>query len=189
MRAMKKPSLSELFRRKAFDITRCVHLAVDLQKKFCTAAQAARITDEIAPALKKLGINTYWIYYDLYEEGPEAAQEGLRLGVKPPGDRLVPKSDESAFENDELDEILHEDEARILIIDGFEFGCCVKKTAIDARKKGYTVIVLRDCTDYEYYGDASRARKAEKEMQENGVIVTTAPALFRHLKAPVPAMA
>ena len=41
MRAMKKPSLSELFRRKAFDITRCVHLAVDLQKKFCTAAQAA----------------------------------------------------------------------------------------------------------------------------------------------------
>lgn len=186
---MKKPSLSDLFRSKAFDITKCAHLAVDLQVRFCTAAQAGRITEGIAPALKDLGVNTYWIYYDAYKEGPQTAQGGLRLNRKPSGDRLIPKSDESAFEDDRLGEILQEDDARILIIDGFEFGCCVMKTALDACKKGYTVIVLKDCTDYEFYANPSLPRKAERQMQENGIIVTTAAALFRRLKAPVPALA
>ncbi len=133
------------------------HLIVDVQDEICNpqglrgtreTGRTARRIARLAPLFNRAGLTTFWIYTDRTFEGPQTAGGGF-YAVRPRRTGraiLLPKSRNSAFAGTALNRELKERGITTLLISGFNLSACVIETARAARKLGYTVIILRDCT-------------------------------------------
>ncbi len=131
-------------------------LVIDVQREFCDPrhperrgnAETVRISNRIAmtvPKFRSAGIPVYAIYYDetLLLEPHQVDWFKFRPA---PGDILVPKNRNSAFEGSPIKEILEKNGYRTLLTCGFNRSSCVYATARDARKAGFDVLLLSDLT-------------------------------------------
>jgi len=73
----------------------------------------------------------------------------------------------SAFSTGQLDSVLHELNADVLIIAGVHLHACVRATALDAYAKGYRVVVVEDSTAS---NDPVHAAISKRYLQERSVI-------------------
>ena len=64
----------------------------------------------------------------------------LAEGLEVVSDFLIEKSKSSVFSNTLLAKVLAEHEIRQITVVGVDGNCCVKSTAIDAAKAGYSVV-------------------------------------------------
>lgn len=141
--------LTALFNPASFDISRCAHVAIDVQKKFLSASYeadlrdiASHITTNIAPAFNALGIPTYWIWM-----GQRQRRTPDFYGAQPANtDFIVKKSTVSAFDSGRFSRLLKDNNHDILIVSGFYTGACVDDTLRDARRQGYRAVLMTDAT-------------------------------------------
>jgi len=73
----------------------------------------------------------------------------------------------SAFSTGQLDSVLHELNADVLIIAGVHLHACVRATVLDAYAKGYRVVVVEDSTAS---NDPVHAAISKRYLQERSVI-------------------
>lgn len=147
-------SLSTLFAEKALAPSRCIHHATDVQHRFCSpsAGLAApeekleqivrHIVDSIAPAFKKAGVDTYWIWMN--EKGDDP---GFYFDHMPSGDEAIRKTSRSSFGGSDIDERLRRRRTETVFVSGFYANWCVWESALDSLLHGYNTIILTDCTD------------------------------------------
>lgn len=97
---------------------------------------------------------------DLSDAFLEVRQKGIRSTIKgTPGceivpelkpadsDRVLVKKRYSAFFGTDLDQILAELQANVLILAGINTHACIRTTAIDAYQRDWQVILAVDCID------------------------------------------
>jgi len=128
-------------------------LVIDVQKQFCdpNGLRGNKKTDtvskriqSIVPEFRDAGIPVYVIYYSKKKKEPSKIDF---YKFKPmPNDVLIAKNNNSAFKGSNIKKVLKKDRRKSLLICGFNLNACVKKTVIDARKKGFDVCVLEDLT-------------------------------------------
>lgn len=183
-------TLPELFNKHAADTNNFVHLAVDIQKHFCDSRTKKRIAthigQNISPQFNKLSIPTYWIYFTDPKEqnlpvkectiGPEDARGGLYKVAAASGDKFIRKNRDSAFKGSDIHKQLQGDKKKVLLVTGFNYGFCVLDTVIDAREKGYDVVLFRDATNYD-----GPDHYWTKQMQKADVIFTDSETFFQEL--------
>jgi alpha-ketoglutaric semialdehyde dehydrogenase len=80
---------------------------------------------------------------------------------------IIHKTFFSAFSTGQLDSVLRELNADVLIIAGVHLHACVRATALDAYAKGYTVVVVEDSTAS---NDPVHAAISKRYLQERSVI-------------------
>ena len=147
-----KQQLAKLFNTKSFDISRCAHLCIDVQERFCDTKllrnRAKHIAQNIVPAFNKLNIPTYYIWYGHYsDEEPDFLEVAP---TKKEQSRIIRKNAHSAFAGSNLHDVLQQRRINTLLVSGFYIDHCVEATAIHARKNNrYGVIILKDATDFE----------------------------------------
>lgn len=159
----KERSLTALFNNNATDNGNIVHLAIDVQNRFCLDSYndiAKKIGTEIAPALNLESIPTYWIYYRHPKEyfkaekdcviGPDGAFGGMHKAIKPAAnDIFIGKDRDSAIQGSDINILLQKENKDTLIVTGFNYHACVYDTVMDARGLGYNVVLLKDASNYQ----------------------------------------
>lgn len=183
----RKPTLDEILS----DMDSLAVVVVDVQKEYCdprgrrglptTHKIAKRIRGAI-PAFKKIGLKIYPVYFahkdqklrdiDFFRYRPDFS------------DTLIRKNDDSAFKGSAIDRILQGDRKKSLLVCGFNLSACVKDTILDARRKGYNVIMMEDLTgnDADNFGEAGRAGDTRK-MKRRGVHVRKSADILKALKS------
>jgi nicotinamidase-related amidase len=143
-----KTWLGDIFNSNAFDIRRCAHVAVDVQREYCEEyVQEADRIGTFAAALNNMGIHTYWVYYKQKDKSPMEAHGGLYRVQPAANDRIIGKEAMSAFAGSNIDEILKADGMQMLLVTGFYSYACASTAAVDGSRKGYDVVFLTDCTN------------------------------------------
>lgn len=101
------------------------------------------------------------------QEGTEGA--GLDVRIQLVNDVIFSKRFNNAFSNDRLIVHLKQLRVRHIIIAGVFAGTCVYRTALDAKRRGYQVTVIRDGIE-----DRTVKEKEEKllQLQKNGISVS-----------------
>ena len=183
-------TLSELFERTGISFDHYVRMTIDVQQDFIVNPRMEDIVvhmrDNIAPAFNRIGLPTYWIYWPVagtphawtredlirrdYREGAQAIYELWPALI----DKVLPKHHSSAFKHGLgqnidgptlTDLVLYEDEVELLLVDGFFYDECVKRTIVDATERGYLVALLEDGTD-----GPNSVRLHEPDLVKAGVI-------------------
>lgn len=126
-------------------------LVVDVQKEFCdattgsgtpeTEAVAKRIA-ELVPEFRAAGVPVYLVYLAQNEKKPQDID--FHQVTPAPGDTLVQKWANSAFENRKLAPQLNSPRRKTLLLCGFNLSACIPDTGIAARKEGFDVWVMPD---------------------------------------------
>lgn len=173
------------FTERAFIPARCIHHATDVQRKFCSPAAgiaapggqtediARRIAGEVAPAFKKAGIDTYWVW--MADKGNEP---GFYFDELPAGDEAVRKTCRSSFNGSAIDDMLYRKGIDTVIVSGFYANECVFHSARGSAIHGYRTFVLTDCTDIKEMTDLQK-----KELYDQGVLFTTSAEMLARIRA------
>ena len=144
---------------KPQNIGRMMHVATDMQVKFCremegdfgtpaTEAVTSKVAD-VAQAFAQASVPTCWVYFnhenvaphDLYKMSPQLGDLPLRKAQE----SAIGYTPEHGVTRD-LNDILMSNMKDIVIISGVNFSRCVKETALGAVNDMRTVIVLEDAT-------------------------------------------
>lgn len=175
------PSLTDIFARACGARGQVAHLAIDVQNAYIMDGSdvgiAKKIGHEIAPEFSKLNIPTYWVHYTPQHQSrtpwsrksifPQPSPVDFSKYVSPKcGDRVVEKTDISAFGGGALPDLLRADKKRILLVSGFTYAVCVHDTVRDARRSGYDVVLMTDATDYNADYDF-----IETSLNRNGIVM------------------
>ncbi len=176
-------SLTDIFCAARVARAHVVHLCIDVQNAYIMDDNdmhiAQKIGRDIAPAFSKLGIPTYWVHYTPSYQSrtlrncnliiPQISSVDFSKYVALKyGDRVVEKTDTSAFGGGALPDLLREDGKQLLLVSGFTYAICVHDTLRDARRNGYDVVLMQDATDYEEHYDF-----IEESLAQHGVVVAT----------------
>lgn len=165
-------------------------LVIDVQKEFCDPAghRGNKITErtskrikELVPEFRKAGVPVYAVYFserplkkediDFYQFEPENS------------DALIAKNANSAFQGSEIEDILRKHNRKTLLTCGFNLDACVHYTAIDARKLGFDVQVIRDLSgNGKTNSHGKKATKYIREMIKQGVEITTSRKALERLQ-------
>jgi nicotinamidase-related amidase len=135
------------------------HVIIDVQREYCdpnftpyfmrprgneyTASISKRIVT-FADSLRQADIPTFVVYFSRGDK-PEHAGGGFYKLTPAPGDILVAKDHNSAFQGGHIDDELRRRNIKGLLISGFNLTACVRQTVIDARKHGYATHIVADC--------------------------------------------
>lgn len=154
--------LARLFNTRSFDFESCAHLCIDVQERFCctnlTWRTARHIAKNLVPIFEELAIPTYYIWFARAEE-----QVPDFYLPEPESHMVIRKTEHSAFKGTSLDDTLKQRGINNLLITGFSFGVCIRKTVLDARAEKYSVTVIQDGTNYsdmDYTSDEIRKARA-----------------------------
>lgn len=153
------------------------------------AGHIATVTDKV----RRAGFPTYLAYMTGIFENAQVTKCSTETGtvgggtggfhkVRPtPGDIIVGKVKDSAFPHPwaignapDIDRSLRENKVKGLLISGFNFTACVYATILDARRRGYEVVVLKDCVGNDFYASSlstllGRERIVTRYLKELGV--------------------
>lgn len=167
---------------------------VHVQRKYCDPAysdSATRETDRIAaniagtiPAFRKAGMPVYFLYRRNHTEPPEQARGGFHRVRPETNDIIFGAPGESAFENTDLGTQMRAAGRKTLLVEGFEFACCVNATVQDARREGFNVWVLSDGVGHG--GRPTRKLYADytKLMLDSGAEIMTTREAIKRLQQP-----
>ena len=137
-------------------ISSFAHIIVDVQKEFCDPdcieslgnADTDRTANNIIAfnsALQKFDIPTFWVYYDVENEGPDKACGGF-YKVAPDQDSLIRKASTNAFFGTGLYTKLKSQGINNVIVSGFNLTACVRDTLLGARLYELNSWLVADCT-------------------------------------------
>ena len=147
---MTTPGLKKDFDLSSFDPAHCVHLIIDVQKKYCAsmadhyAPIAHHIDKIVAPAMRDLGVLNIWIWM-LRKDGP--IEPDFFCVTPHEKDCQMAKMLAGAFYDTPLDQTLKDLGIKTVILSGFYYPACVLSTALGGVERGYNVIIMPDCTD------------------------------------------
>lgn len=179
------------------------HVVVDAQKLFCDPgsekylgnADTDLTTDNIIhfdSELTKFHIPTYWVYYDVENEGPDRACGGFHK-VKPDKSSVIRKASTDAFFGTGLYRKLKNQGINNVIVSGFNLTACVRDTLIGARQRELNTWLVADCSAND---DNSHKPKSDGwyyrlwGLEEHGITITSAKHVLDTMarKSAVPAL-
>ncbi|MCK4945883.1 MAG: cysteine hydrolase [Alphaproteobacteria bacterium] len=168
-------------------------LIIDVQNQFCILeaggnAEIETISEHIqsslTPEFRKAGIQVYAIYY-LDDMKKKASESDFYKFTPDKNDTPITKTESSAFQGSNIKEILEKDHKKRLVVCGFNLSSCVLNTVMDARKAGFEVWLLQDLTgdnDHFIYENNRSKEVSLREMQAEGVVMTTSEKVLRQLR-------
>lgn len=166
-------------------LTSTALLVIDVQRRYAdpdfkergslkTHRVAHKIT-QFLPIMRNLGIPIYFAY--LYRQGhdeapgdPENCCGGFHLVRPASGDQLVPKTGASSFTSSDMPERLLHAGHRHLIMVGFNSSACIRHSALDAKKQGFDVTVLKDLVENDVDNNRPKIVRL-KTLRQKGVKV------------------
>lgn len=159
-------------------------LVIDVQKQFCGTKgleeKAARIQTRAAE-FRAAGVAVYAIHYT--EDDEIGAEDPAKIDFfkfRPrPQDKLIRKTEMSAFSGSDIESVLRRDGRKSLIACGFYTSACVRGTVLDARSAGFDVCLLEDLTgDF----DAAVPPRTLKEMRRAKIEVTQSADVLQRVR-------
>jgi nicotinamidase-related amidase len=147
-------------------------LVIDVQRQFCDPEheegrgnqETVEASERIAAAIPKFrsaGIPVYAVYFDTTMNRHPDLVDWYKF--RPAySDTMVPKNNMSAFKSSCIEELLLEKGHKTLLACGFNRSACVAETLIDARSRGFNVIVLPDLTGNDR---VNKVRTEEDDME------------------------
>lgn len=170
-------------------------LVIDVQSLYADPKRDGdKDTDKIAdkiksimPAFRKAGIPIYVVYFAQNAYRPHTPAQMELYKIEPTGeDVLVAKEKNSAFAGSRIAEHLKADNRKLLLTCGFNYSACVYETAMDGRKQGFDVAVLRDLTENDKRNKNSEYWNYTKSMAKKGVFFPSAQDVLQAVKQPAP---
>ncbi len=165
------------------------HIVIDVQEEFCRIGKntfGTTHTEEISNHInnvskifREINLKTFIIYYDQEAEGITKAAGGLHKLETEKTDILVPKSNDNAFENSNLDSLLNQHNISHLLISGFNVSACVFDTAQSGLKDFY--VALLDDTIGGNDGDQHIIPSMLRELSHDGCLITNSSTAIRNL--------
>ncbi len=139
-------------------LSSCAFLAIDLQTLFCCpdtgqgTQDTVEVTEKIlsiTPEFNRLGLKTFWVYYQMGEKSlAESCGGPFKHTIKPADamNIITSKADDNGFYNreDDLAEKAEQHRLTTLVMGGVSLNACVQRTAIGAAYRGYNVVILSD---------------------------------------------
>lgn len=164
-------------------------LVVDVQKEYCspwrprgndeTRAVTARILETV-PQFRRAGVAVYPIYmmnvptYHLADYAAQYPRGVDRYRFRPARqDTVILKNRNSLFfDRPDVTARLRDDGRQVLLVAGFNLNACVFETAMDARKAGFSVQVLRDLCGNDNHNTDHPTAAFIHRMEKAGITVT-----------------
>lgn len=176
--------IRELFNERALVPARTIHHATDVQYIYCSPAAgiagpeekldeiALYIVSSVAPAFKKAGIDTYWLWMS------KANEPGFYFSETPAGDKIIRKTARSSFQGSLIDDMLRERGIDTVLVSGFYANECLWESAYDSTRHGYRTVILADCIDLK-----NMTARQKEFLERKGAVFSTSAEVLDFLRA------
>ena len=175
-------TLRDLFNDESFSLSHCAHIGVDIQEHYFKPQVnedfkniSLRIAQRISPAFGKISLKSYWVWMHPDRKRMRPDFYIVRPNDKN-GDEVVRKYKYGAFHHNDLKNLLDRDNKKILFLTGFFANVCVSTTALQATSRGFRVVLLTDCTDFENLPPSQKVN-----LEQRGVIFASSEELIENL--------